>query len=200
MKKILLSILLIVSFANAKGSDVATKDDIRAVKDDIRAVKDEIIHQMDRQFEQIDKRFEQIDKRFEQMQHNLDKRFEQMQHNLDKRFEQMQHNLDKRFEMIDKRFEQMQHNTDKRFEDMNDRFNTLLTVLLFGFGLIVSIVGFYISKTYNIENEIKAVAYDVQKSHNKKYFEALIDTVEELAKKERVFSEILKKHELSKVA
>jgi len=138
MKKILLSILLIVSFVNAKSSNVATKDDIKMLS-------------------------EQIDKRFEMMQHNLDKRFEQI---------------------------------DKRFEDMNDKFNTLLTVLLFGFGLVVSIVGFYINKTYNIENEIKAVAYDVQKSHNKAYFKALVETVEKLAKKDEDFKEILKEYKL----
>ena len=46
MKKIILSIMLILSFVNAKGSDVATKDDIRAVKD-------EIIHQMNKRFEMM---------------------------------------------------------------------------------------------------------------------------------------------------
>jgi len=192
MKKIILLGLILLSFAYAKGSDVATKDDVRAVKD-------EIIHQMD--------------KRFEQMQHYMDKRFEQMQHYMDKRFEQMQHYMDKRFEDVNKRFEDVNRrfedvnrrfddvnrrfeDMDKRFEDMNDKFNMLLTVLLFGFGIVVSIVGFYIKKTYNIESEIKAVAYDVQNSHNKKYFEALVETVEELAKKEKAFGEILKKHDL----
>ena len=78
MKKIILGVLLILSFANAKGDDVATKDDIRAVKDDIKELS-----------KQMDKRFEQIDKRLDMMQHYMDKRFEQ---------------VDKRFEMMENRF------------------------------------------------------------------------------------------------
>ena len=44
MKKILLSILLIISFANAKGSDVATKDDIKL-----------LVHQIDKRFDMMRK-------------------------------------------------------------------------------------------------------------------------------------------------
>ena len=103
MKKIILGVLLILSFANAKGDDVATKDDIRAVKDDIKELS-----------KQMDKRFEQIDKRLDMMQHYMDKRFEQ---------------VDKRFEQVDKRFEQV----DKRFEMMENRFNWIMGLIIGGF-------------------------------------------------------------------
>ena len=143
MKKIVLLCLFLLSFAYAKGSDAATKDDIRVLS-------------------------EQMDKRFEQMQHHMDKRFEDMQHYM-----------------------------NKRFEDMNDKFNMLLTVMLFGFGIVISVVGFYIKKIYHIESEIKAIAYDIQNSHNKKYFRALVETVERLAKEDEGFRDILKEYKLS---
>jgi len=187
MRKILLMILFVNSFIFAQKNNIATKDDIKMLSKQIEQMQ----YDMDKRFEQVDKRFEQIDKRFEQ----IDKRFEDLYHYMDKRFEDMNkrfEDMNKRFEDMNKRFEDM----NKRFEDINDKFDMFLKIFLFGFSLIVSIVGFYIKKTYDLEKEIKAIAYDIQQKNNKKYFEVLVKTVEELAKKDKVFQEILENHNI----
>ncbi len=44
--------------------------------------------------------------------------------------------VDKRFEQVDKRFEQI----DKRFEQVDERFDRLTNLMLWGFGLILSVL------------------------------------------------------------
>lgn len=49
---------------------------------------------------------------------------------VDRRFEQ----VDKRFEQVDKRFEQV----DRRFEQVDKRFDRQMTVMMWGFGILVT--------------------------------------------------------------
>ncbi len=85
---------------------------------------DKRFEQVERRFEQVDQRFEQVDQRFEQ----VDQRFEQV----NKRFEQ----VDKRFEQVDKRFEQV----NNRFEQVDKRFDYQTRVLMWGFGMMVTMM------------------------------------------------------------
>jgi prefoldin subunit 5 len=121
MKKIVIMLLFTFLSLFAKGSDVATKDDIKM-----------LIHTMDKRFEQVDKRFEQVDKRFEQ---------------IDKRLELMQREMNRRFEQVDKRLDFMQnilyalmglifaspfvaiYLKDKKEEELNKKYELLKDVV-----------------------------------------------------------------------
>jgi len=79
-----------------------------------------------------------------------------------------------------------------------------LTIMLFGFGLIISIVGFFLVRVVNQEksvkeltNEVKVIANEVEKSSNKRVFEILVETIEAMAKKDDDFKIILKNHKLA---
>jgi len=93
-----------------KEQEKLTNDDMLALT--LKAQSNHF-HHMDIEFREylkkMELRFEQVDKRFEQ----VDKRFEQ---------------VDKCFEQVDKRFEQMYTHFDKRFQTLN-------TILMWGFGL-----------------------------------------------------------------
>jgi len=83
--------------------------------------------------------FHHLDIEFREEFKKIDKRFEQMYMQFEKRFEQ----IDKRFEQVDKRFEQV----DKRFEQIDKRFQSLITILLWAFGLITTLLtGLYLTK------------------------------------------------------
>jgi len=88
-------------------------------------------------FEEINQRFEGVNQRFEE----LDLRFE----GINQRFEEINQRfegIERRFEGINQRFEGL----DRRFEEMESRFdrrfNTLITFLSVGLGLIMAILAY----------------------------------------------------------
>jgi len=173
VKRVLFLFLLLTITVYAK-SEVATKDDIRAIRDDIKILTN-----------QIDRRFEQVDKRFDLMQKYMDKRFEQ----IDKRFEQ----IDKRFEQVDKRFEQ----ADKRFEQVESRFRWVMGIMLSGFAMIF----LFLLKEHkllkdSIEKELKR---ELEQKADKSTVEKIVSVIEEYARKDEDFREILEKHHLKLV-
>ena len=114
MKKIIVILLFTFLSLFAKGSDIATKDDIKM-----------LIHTIDKRFEQIDKRLEQIDKRLELMQKEMDKRFEQV----DKRLDFMQNILYALMGLIFASPFVAIYLRDKREEELNRKFELLKDVV-----------------------------------------------------------------------
>ena len=94
---------------------------------------------------------QQMDKRFEDMHKYTDKRFEDMHKYTDKRFEDM----NKRFEDMNKRFEDMQKYMDKRFE-------FLTNILIFGFGILGSIMGFLYHRQSSMMKSLGSLETAVQ--------------------------------------
>ena len=80
----------------------------------------------------------------------------------DKRFEDMHKYTDKRFEDMNKRFEDM----NKRFEDMqkymNKRFEFLTNILIFGFGILGSIMGFLYHRQSSMMKSLGSLETAVQ--------------------------------------
>ena len=131
----------------------------------------------------------------------MDKRFEQ----IDKRFEQMQHNIDKRFEQIDKRFEQMQHNIDKRFEETRYYMDREFTIMQYWVGAISTAlfgIFFYLMREHKLlkDSISKELKEELEKKADKKEIERIVLVIEEFAKKDETFREILEKHHLRYVA
>ena len=189
LKKIL---ILLVFISNLSFAKVATKNDIQMLSKRI----DDVLITIKENNKMTLKMMEMNQKATRELiianQKATDKRFEDMRKYSDKRFEDMRKYSDKRFEDI-----------NNRFSDMNKRFDNMITIMLFGFGLIVSIVGFFLVRVVNQEksvkeltNEIKVVANEVEKSSNKKYFEILVETIKTMAKKDDDFKIILKKYDL----
>ena len=122
---------------------------------------------------------------------------------INQRFEDMNKRFEDMRKYSDKRFEDMRKYSDNRFSDINKRFDNMITIMLFGFGLIVSIVGFFLVRVVNQEksvkeltNEVKVITNEVEKSSNKKVFEILLETIKTMAKKDDDFKIILKKYDL----
>ena len=114
MKKIVIMLLFTFLSLFAKGSDVATKDDIKM-----------LIHTMDKRFEQVDKRFEQIDKRLELMQREMNRRFEQV----DKRLDFMQNILYALMGLIFASPFVAIYLKDKKEEELNKKYELLKDVV-----------------------------------------------------------------------
>jgi len=107
------------------------------------------------EFKKINTRFEQIDTRFEQMQEYSEKRFGQLSEQFCKQFEQ----IDKRFDQVNNRFEEIYslfsqrfeqndkrlEQIDKRFEQNDKRFQNQTTILIWAFGLMMTLTaGLYL--------------------------------------------------------
>ncbi len=109
---------------NHKSNEILSKVEREKISNEdmlILSLKAQVnhFHHMDvefrEEFHSIKYRFEEVKKRFEQ----VDRQFEQ---------------VDKRFEQVDKRFEQV----DKRFEQVDKRFDRLTTILMWGFGILIT--------------------------------------------------------------
>jgi len=147
--------IIIISFSFAKGSDFATKDDLKEMKD-------EIIGYMDKRFEQIDKRFEQIDKRFDMMQHNMDKRFEMMQKEIDN----------------------------------NARTSNYMMIAFF-----VLIMGYLLKERSIWKKDLKEELKDeLSKKADNRRVDEIVSVIEDFAKKDDKFREVLERHHLKYVA
>jgi len=155
MKKIVMLMMIIISFSFAKGSDVATKDDLKEMKNEIIGY--------------IDKRFEQIDKRFDMMQHNMDKRFEQ----------------------IDKRFDMMQKEIDN-----NARIANYMMIAFF-----VLIMGYLLKERSIWKRDLKEELKDeLSKKADNRRVDEIVSVIEDFAKKDDKFREVLERHHLKYVA
>lgn len=65
-------------------------------------------------------------------------------HHMDIEFRDEFKKIDKSFEEVDKRFEQV----DKRFEQVDKRFDRQMTVMMWGFGILVTIQMSILAKFY----------------------------------------------------
>ena len=192
MKKLILLILLSsLSFA-----EVATKSDI----DNLANRIDDIITQMKENNRLVLKVIEANQKATNRRFDDINKRFEDMQ----RLIQSNQKATNQRFEDMQRLMQSNQKATNQRFEDMNSKFNMIVTIMLFGFTLITSMVAFLTNLIFKeqktvkeLENEIKVVVNEVEKSSSKKYFEILVETIETMAKKDDDFEIILKKYHLA---
>ena len=191
LRKILVLLLFISSFSFAKVKSVDIRALMELVKTESKANRDLIIIKTEANRDLIIANQKATDKRFEDLQRLIIAN---------------QKATDKRFEDMNKRFEDMRKYSDKRFENINKRFDNMITIMSFGFGLIVSMVGFFLVRVINQEksvkeltNEVKVITNEVEKSSNKKYFEILVETIRTMAKKDDDFKIILRKYDLALV-
>ena len=182
LRKILILLLFISSFSFAKVESVDIRALMELVKSESKANRDLIIIKTEANRDLIIAN----------------------QKATDKRFEDMQRLIIANQKATDKRFEDMRKYSENRFSDMNKRFDNMITIMLFGFGLIVSIVGFFLVRVINQEksmkeltNEVKVITNEVEKSSNKRVFKILVETIETMAKKDDDFKIILRNHNLA---
>jgi len=136
----------------------------------------ELLIRLEERLNGIDKRFEQIDKRFEQ----VDKRIEELRQDTNKRFEELRHDMNKRFEQVDKRFQEQ---------------NNLMMAIIGAFAAIVAatiVFAIWDRRTMirPFEDKVKSIEDEI--ASDRKKLKQLLDVVNEYAKKNPEFANILK--------
>ena len=196
------------SFADIKTTDVKVL--VELIKSETRANRDLIISNQ-----------KATEKRFEDMQRLIvsetkanrdliisnqkatEKRFESMQRLIVSETKANRDLIIANYKHSEKRFEDMRRYSENRFEDMKKKSDDMLTIMLFGFGLLISIVSFFLIRVIKQEksiesltNEVKIIANEVEKSSSKSIFKILVETIETMAKKDDDFKIILRNHNL----